>query len=707
MKKSIYAAVIATGIFLVAAFQKQQIPENDDYAEWNEYLGGPDRNHYSKLSQITPDNVKNLKVAWTYATPDSGQMQVNPIIVEGVLYGVTASVQAFALDASTGKELWRFGDKLNNYASTSRGVAYWSEGNDKRILHTIGSYLYAIDAKTGKSITSFGDNGRVDLHTGLPEIAQSKFIISNTPGTIYDDLIVMPVRLSEGADAAPGDIRAFNVKTGKLAWSFHTIPYPNEPGYNTWPKTAYKNVEVGAANNWAGMAVDRKKGIIYVPTGSAGYDFYGGKRKGKNLYANCLLALNAKTGKLLWHFQTTHHDVWDRDLPAPPNLITVKHNGKKVDAVAQVSKQGYVYLFDRVTGKPLFPIQEIPAPKSDLPGESTWPSQPVPVKPAPFARQAHTLTEKDISPYAEDRDSILARFRTYKRNRFAAPSREGTVIFPGFDGGAEWGGAAADPQDGILYVNSNEMAWILTMKPTPKQDALAGLGTGERIYATTCVTCHGADRKGNAKSGYPSLLDIEKRRDKDYVTKIISNGKGMMPGFTALSATEKQALVTFLFGEEKKEVSKDEIKGFKNPYLPFVSTGYNKFLDSKGLPAITPPWGTLNAIDLNTGEYLWKIPLGEFESLKQKGIPTTGSENYGGPVVTANGLLFIAATKDEKFRVFYKKTGELIWETRLPAAGFATPSTYMVNGKQYVVIACGGTKLGARKGNQYVAFALP
>ncbi|PLK42833.1 PQQ-binding-like beta-propeller repeat protein [Emticicia sp. TH156] len=707
MKKHISALILAGCFLLIAAIQKQNQPENDDYTQWGEYLGGPDRNHYSRLSQINPENVKNLKVAWSYATPDSGQMQVNPIIVEGILYGVTPSVQAFALHAATGKELWRFGDKLNNYASTSRGVAYWSEGNDKRILHTIGAFLYAIDARTGKSITSFGNNGRVDLHTGLPEIARSKFIISNTPGTIYEDLIVMPVRLSEGADAAPGDIRAFNVKTGKLAWSFHTIPYPGEPGYNTWPKSAYKNIEVGAANNWAGMAIDRKRGIIYVPTGSAGYDFYGGKRKGKNLYANCLLALNAKTGKLLWYFQTTHHDVWDRDLPAPPNLITVKHKGRKVDAVAQVSKQGYVYLFDRVTGKPLFPIQEIPAPKSDLPGEETWPTQPIPTKPAPFARQAHTLTEKDISAYAEDRDSLLARFRTFKRNRFAAPGREGTVIFPGFDGGAEWGGAAADPHDGILYVNSNEMAWILTMKPTPRQDALVGLSTGERIYATTCTSCHGADRKGNAKSGYPSLIDIDKRKDKDYVTRIISNGKGMMPGFTSLSQAEKQALVAFLYGEEKKEVSIADTKGFKNPYLPFVSTGYNKFLDSKGLPAITPPWGTLNAIDMNTGEYLWKIPLGEFESLRQKGIPTTGSENYGGPLVTANGLLFIAATKDEKFRVFNKKTGELIWETKLPAAGFATPSTYMLNGKQYIVIACGGTKLGAKKGNQYVAFALP
>ena len=705
MKSKAVLAIISLVFFVVTAAVYITSPA-DDYTGWSEYLGGPDRNHYSSLTQINPENVKNLKVAWTYSTIDSGQMQVNPIIVDGVLFGVTSTVQAFALDAATGKELWVFGDKLNSWASTSRGVSYWQDGNDKRILHTIGSYLYAINAKTGKSIISFGDSGRVDLHTGLPAIAQNKFIISNTPGTIFEDLIVMPLRLSEGADAAPGDIRAFNIRTGKLAWTFHTIPYPNEAGYATWPKTAYKNTEVGAANNWAGMAVDRKRGIMYIPTGSAGYDFYGGKRAGQNLYANCLIALDARTGKRLWHFQTTHHDMWDRDLPAPPNLITVQHNGKKIDAVAQVSKQGYVFVFDRVTGKPLFPINELPAPRSNLPGETAWPTQPIPSKPAPFARQAHTLTEADISPYAEDRDSLIARLKTYNRKQFAAPSKTGTVIFPGFDGGAEWGGAAADPNEGILYVNSNEMAWILTMKDTPKQDALAHLATGERIYATMCIACHGADRKGNTKSGYPSLVDIGNRRTKAFVTQIITNGKGMMPGFPTLNATEKQALVAFLFGEEKKEVGASN-SAPKAPYLPFVSTGYNKFLDSKGLPAITPPWGTLNAIDLNTGEYLWKIPFGEVASLKEKGIPTTGSENYGGPVVTASGLLFIAATKDEKFRVFDKKTGKLLWETQLPAAGFATPSTYQVNGKQYVVIACGGTKLGARKGNKYVAFALP
>jgi quinoprotein glucose dehydrogenase len=693
------------GLALVLAGATTLSDRDDSDREWSEYLGGPGRNHYSPLTQINRDNVKNLKVAWTYSMPDSGQTQVNPIVVDGVLYGVTSTVQAFALDAATGKQIWLFGDKSKNGSNTSRGLTYWEDSDDKRILHAMGSYLYALDARTGKVIESFGENGRVDLHTGLPEVAMKKYMVSNTPGTIFEDLIIMPVRLSEDSDAAPGDLRAFNVRTGKLAWTFHTIPYPGEYGYETFPPDAYKNTFTGAANNWAGTAIDRKRGILYVPTGSAGYDFYGGKRRGANLFANCLLALDARTGKRLWHFQTMHHDMWDRDLPAPPNLITVTKNGKKIDAVAQVSKQGYVFVFDRVSGKPLFPIRDVPAPQNALPGEFPWPTQPVPSKPAPYARQAYTLTEKDISRHAPDHDSLVIKFRNYKKTLFAAPSKEGTVILPGFDGGAEWGGAAADPSEGILYVNSNEMPWILTMKDTPKASEMSNLSPGEKVYTTYCVTCHGPQRKGNAKSGYPSLVDIGTRRDRPYVNQLLTSGKGMMPGFTMLSPEEKQALVAFLFGDEKVEAVSAVPESHKT-YLPYQSTGYNKFLDANGLPAISPPWGTLNAIDLNTGEYLWKIPFGEVESLKAKGIPTTGTENYGGPVVTASGLLFIAATKDGKFRAFDKKTGKLLWETMLPAAGFATPSTYEVNGKQYVVIACGGTKLGTKKGNQYVAFAL-
>jgi quinoprotein glucose dehydrogenase len=704
MQLKIPLALFFCLIIAISATVKITKSISDNKGNWGEYLGGADRNHYSELTQITPENVTNLKVAWTYSTTDSGQMQVNPLVIDGVLYGVTPSVQAFALDAATGKELWIFGDPLKAWHSTSRGIAYWSDGDDKRILHTIGSFLYCLDAKTGKTIPSFGENGRVDLHTGLPDIAKDKFVISNTPGTVFEDLIVMPLRLSEGADAAPGDIRALNVKTGKLAWTFHTIPYPNEKGYETFPPNAYKNEEVGAANNWAGMAVDKKRGILYVPTGSAGYDFYGGKRLGSNLYANCLLALNARTGERLWHFQTTHHDMWDRDLPTPPNLITVKKGGKTIDAVAQVTKQGQVFVFDRVTGEPVFPIKEVKAPKSNLAGEIAWSTQPLPTKPKPFARQAHDLTAKDISPYAENRDELINRLKSYKTKRFSAPSLEGTVIFPGFDGGAEWGGAAADPQEGILYVNSNEMAWILTMIETPTEDALSHLPLGERTYKLSCSNCHGPKRKGNPLSNYPSLVDIGKKMDRTAISNLITTGKGMMPGLTSLSAHDKQAVVDFLLGLEKKEVASDANSKSKEPYIPFKSTGYNKFLDSKGHPAISPPWGTLNAINLNTGDYLWQIPLGDEPNFTQKG---TGTENYGGPIVTASGLLFIAATKDEQFRVFNKKTGKLLWQTTLPAAAFATPATYQVNEKQYVVLACGGTKLGTKKGNQYVAFALP
>jgi len=715
MKRFLFplAAVAALALGWSQLAQNPTDTNANDYTNWGEYLGGPDRSHYSALTQLTPRNVTQLKVAWTYHTGSSGQIQTNPIIIDGVLYGVTPTVQAFALDAATGREIWKYGDSLKAWHSTSRGVAYWQskDGLDKRILYTVGPKLLALDATTGQPIMSFGNNGTADLHDGLGEQARDKFVISNTPGTIFDDLIVMPVRLSEGADAAPGYVRAFNVRTGKLAWTFRTIPKPGDFGYTTWPKDAYKNETVGAANNWAGMAIDRPRGILYVPTGSAAYDFYGGNRVGQNLFANCLLALDARTGKRLWHFQAVHHDIWDRDFPAPPNLLTVRHDGRKIDAVAQVTKSGHVFVFDRVTGKPLFPIVETPVPRSDIPGEVSWPTQPIPQKPAAFARQQ--MTEADINPYSTDRDSLLAVFRGIGTRQYEPISKRGSLLFPGCDGGAEWGGAATDP-DGIMYVNANDIPWIFTMVDAPRPDELAGLSPGRRVYTQSCQSCHGPDRKGNTRSGYPSLVDISQRRDRPYVSNIVQHGKGMMPGFTALSTADRQALLAFLFDDEKQEVASASPypPKAKEPYLPYKVTGYHKFQDSRGLPAVAPPWGTLNAIDLNTGEYRWKIPLGSEPLLAGKGPENmgsiqTGTENYGGPVVTASGLLFIAATKDAKFRAFDKKTGKLLWETQLPAAGFATPATYQVGGKQYVVIACGGAKLGAKSGNQYVAFALP
>ncbi len=679
--------------------------------EWKEYLGGPERNHYSPLDQINKENVQQLQMAWQYHTLDSGQIQCNPIIVDGVLYGMTATTRPFAVDAATGKEIWKGKSEGPDNFSSSRGVAYWEDGNDKRILYTSGPWLYALDAKTGKPIPSFGDSGRTSLKSGLGPTAEDKMVISNTPGTIYEDLIIMPLRVSEGTDAALGHIQAFNIKTGKLAWVFHTIPYPGEEGYNTWPKDAYKNTDIGAGNNWAGMSVDRKRGILYVPTGSAAYDFYGAKRIGENLFANCLLALDAKTGKRKWHFQFVHHDILDRDPPAPPNLITITRDGKRVDAVAQVTKQGFVFVFNRETGEPLFPIKEIPVPQSDIPGEQSWPTQPLPTKPAPYARQ--NVTENDISPYAENKQELLDLLKKSRsEGPFTPLSQNGTIIFPGLDGGAEWGGAAVDP-DGIIYINSNEMAWRISLGPASSKAQNISMSPGQSLYVANCASCHGTERRGNPASGFPSLLNIGTRKTRETVSNTILHGKGMMPAFPKFTEEQKKSLLGFLFGDEKAAPVSPKEPGMDNKVkmdsvVSYSISGYSKFLDKNGLAAISPPWGTLNAINLNTGEYVWKIPYGEIPELQAKGIKEeTGSESYGGPVITASGLLFIAGTKDGYFRVYDKTNGKLLFKTQLPAAAFATPSTYEVNGKQYVVLACGGTKLGAKGGDSYVAFALP
>lgn len=689
-------------LFLQCSHNENEIVEN---REWREYLGGSDRNHYSTLTQVTPENVAQLKMVWEYHTSDSGQIQCNPLIVDGVLFGMTATIQPFALDATTGEEIWRIRDTTEaTWYGTARGLSYWEGGDDKRILYTKEGYLNAVEAKTGKHILSFGDSGKVKLSAGLGDAAQDKFVISNTPGTVFEDLIIMPLRVSEDYDASFGHIQAFNIRTGKLEWVFKTIPGPGDEGYETWPPDAYKSGDIGGANNWAGMAVDKKRGIVYVPTGSAAFDFWGGNRHGDNLFANCLLALDARTGKKKWHYQFVRHDILDRDAPAPPNLVTVKRNGKRIDAVAQVTKQGFVFLFNRETGEPLFPIEEVPVPESDIPGEKTSPTQPLPVKPAPYARQ--TLTEDDINPYSRYRDDLLEKFR---QSRYEGPftplTSRGSIIFPGLDGGAEWGGAAVDP-DGIMYVNSNEMAWLISLN---KKNAASQELThpGEQVYAAHCSACHGSERKGNAASGFPSLIDPTDRWERDHVLNIITRGKGMMPAFSQLSDKEKETLVAFLYGDKWQGDKQEVISGDNSDPDRYAISGFTKFLDQDGHPAIAPPWGTLNAIDLNTGEYVWKKIYGTTDLEKKLGIPQTGAESYGGPAITKSGVLFIAGTKDGMFRAYNMKDGTLLWETQLPAAAFATPSIYEVNGKQYVAIACGGTKLGAPKGDSYVAFALP
>ena len=699
-------SLLAAFIIITQCNKFYHLDGENHYTEWKHYLGDPGRSHYSQLSEFTSKNIKSLKVSWEYESKDYGQMQMNPIVVDTLLYGVSSALRVFALDARSGEEVWVFGDTLKTLFSTSRGVSYWESGNDRRIFYTKGANLWALNAHTGQPIPSFGKGGKIDLRSGLPASARDKFVISSTPGTTYKNLIIMPLRLSEDVGAAPGDVMAFDVITGELAWSFHTLPRPGEPGIETWgdPNISESPI-VGAANNWAGMALDQKREILYVPTGSAAPDFYGALRPGKNLYSNCLLALNANTGKLLWHYQFIHHDLWDRDPPAPPNLITVKHEGKKIAAVAQVTKQGYVFVFNRETGQPLFDIKEVAVPESELPGEQTWPTQPIPVKPAPFARQSDKLKIKDISPFAPNRDSLITLFKQFDKRNFAPPSLKPALLLPGYDGGAEWGGAAADPDKGILYINSNEMAWLLQMRISDDKDEK--LTVGERIYRQNCAVCHMTNRSGSQASGYPSLLAINNRLTEKNIHNIIMQGKGMMPGFPQISEKNRQELMRFLTDKSyNKKVKQMTETNSKESYMPFQHMGYTKFLDQNGLPAISPPWGTLQALDLNTGEYLWKVPLGDTESLRELGQPTTGTENYGGSVVTENGLLFIAATKDGYIRAFDRDTGKLLWEFKLPAAAFATPALYYAGGKQYLTIACGGEKLGTKKGNKIIAFAL-
>ncbi len=666
--------------------------------DWPVYGGAPENNHYSKLAQINRNNVKLLQVAWTFDTKEEGGLQSSPLIVAGILYGISPTQKIFALDASIGKLLWIFDSGVKG-TQPNRGLAYWSDGQGPRIFAGVMNFLYALDATTGKPIPTFGIQGRIDLRENLGrEPASVQSIYMTSPGTIYKDLIIVGGRNPETLPAPPGDIRAFDVRTGKLRWSFHTIPHPGEFGYDTWPKDAWKTS--GAANNWSGMALDPQRGIVYAPTGSAAFDFYGGDRLGNDLFANCLIALKAETGERLWHFQGVRHDLWDRDFPSPPVLLTVTRGGKSIDAVAQTTKQGFVYLFDRASGQPLFPIEYRKYPLSNVPGEIAAPEQPLPVRPAPFARQA--LNENLLSNRTpEIHQWALERFRNFRSEGQFVPFSVGkdTVMLPGFDGGAEWGGSAVDPETAVIYINANDVAWSGAL--TENSD----LNTSRAIYMSQCSICHGEKLAGSPPA-IPSLLGVAEHLAAQQIAATIKNGRGRMPGFPNLNDDQILALIEFVTGGENKELQ-DSVPS--SPAMKYRFTGYKKFLDPDGYPAVAPPWGTLNAINLNTGEYVWKIPLGEYPELAAKGIKNTGTENYGGPVVTAGGLLFIGATNfDKKFRAFDKSTGELLWETTLPFAGNATPATYEVNGRQFVVVAAGGGKdLKSKSGGVYVAFALP
>jgi quinoprotein glucose dehydrogenase len=684
--------------------------------EWRVYLGDRGASHYSPLDQIRRANVRELRVAWTYdaggaAADGTSQIQCNPLVVKGVLYGTSPTLRLFALDAGTGEELWSFDPSAEARpgVNPNRGVAWWEDGDDERILFTAGSWLFAVDARTGRPIRSFGRDGRVDLRAGLGPDPARDWVVATTPGTVWRDLLILGSRVSELVNAAPGSVRAYDVRTGALRWTFHTVPRPGEPGSETWPADAWKRV--GGVNSWPGITLDEGRGLAFVPTGSAAYDFYGGDRPGDNLFANSLVALDAATGERRWHFQVVHHDVWDRDLPAPPTLVTLERDGRKVDAVAQVTKSGHVFVFERETGAPLFPIEEAPVPTDGLPDEPLSPTQPRPLRPPAFTRQTLRADEvTDRTP--EARAAVLARLRALRNDGpFAPPSREGTVIVPGTDGGAEWGGAAIDPGRGWLYVNANEVPYVIQMVETPEISGLGSLsGIGRAAYVLQCAACHGLDRSGDG-AGIPSLRGVRERMGPLATYRIIREGRGRMPGAGLLRPYEILPLVWYLWfpGEDAAPAAARaaDAPPQLGVFSRYINAGWARFDDPDGYPASAPPWGTLTAIDLNSGAHAWRVPLGEVPELMAKGLPPTGTENYGGPLVTAGGLLFIAATPDEKLRAFDAGTGERLWEAVLPAAGFATPATYVSDGRQLVVVAAGGGKLGRPSGSQYIAFALP
>ncbi len=696
-------------IFCVFCLLSCKDPGNlpDQYVNWRYYQGDQEVSQYVELSGINKSNVQQLKKVWSYRSggADSlgrSQIQCNPVVMDGVLYGTNPQLHLFALDAVNGEEIWKFiPHGVSGATGVNRGVVYWSDGNDKRIYYSVGAYLYSVDAAKGVRNKGFGINGRVHLREGLGRDITGQILTSNTPGIIYQDKLIIGSRVSESTGPLPGHIRAFNIHTGTIEWTFHTIPHPGEPGYETWPSDAWKHS--GGANAWSGFSLDAKRGWVFAPTGSASFDFYGGDRHGDNLYANCILALDAKTGELIWHYQVVHHDLWDRDLPAPPNLTEIQIDGRKVEVVVQILKSGYILILDRQTGIPLFPIQERPVPSSRLQGEKTSETQPFILKPQPFSRQ--TLELKDLATRS---DSVwnYAKWIFDQAKPVIPFTPFDTVpglLFPGFDGGGEWGGAAIDP-DGILYVNSSEIPWVVQMLPIQKMVDKDIRTYGSQIYQTTCSSCHGANMEGGTAFGnVPALSGITDRLSKDEVTKIITNGKGTMPSFASLQLTEIEAVVSFILNI-KGEIQPNEGKKVW-PY-PYRFLGYNRFYGPDGFPAITPPWGQLTAVDLASGTISWQTTLGDLPEARQSEDPPTGTENYGGPVVTAGGLIFIAATQDNRIRAFDKDSGKLLWEHELPAAGYATPAVYAVSGKEYVVIACGGGKLGSPSGDYYIAFAL-
>ncbi len=685
--------------------------------EWGIYRGHSTGIQYSELDQINTANVQKLEKAWEYhhGNPVGPGMYANPIIIDGLLYFTTPEVNAVALNAATGEEVWVF--KPNKYINEARpfrgrnrGLAYWEDinGNNKRILNFVKDRVYAIDAKTGALIQSFGENGYIDLRKNLPLAPELAEIETTTQGIVYKNFLIVGGRTPEESPSTPGDVRGYDVLTGEFKWIFHTIPQPGEFGYNTWKFE--KDERYGGTNPWGGLTLDEERGWVFFATGSAAPDFiYGGMRKGANLFANSVVALDATTGKRIWHYQTVHHDIWDYDAPPAPILATVTSGGKSRDIVVQLTKQGLTFVLDRKTGEPVFPVVELPVPPSKVPGEEAWPTQPFPLRPPPLNRT--TLRESDLSNITPETHAfVLDKFRKHETGPLYTPaSMAGVITMPGHQGGVEWGGGAFDPSTNVMFVNVNEAPTIHSLKPLATNIDMTSATPAQRgamIYNTNCTACHGVNKVGNPPL-FPPLTNL--KLSSDSIKSILAHGRGMMPSFKQIMAGQLDDVVAYLKSSyidvepvrsDKKETASDRAPRYAN-MTPF-------FVDQNGYPAISPPWGTLNAIDLDKGEILWKVPLGEYPELVAKGIRNTGTKSFGGPVVTAGNLVFIAATADEKIRAFDKRSGIVLWEYQLPAGGYATPSVYMINGKQYVVIAAGGGgKNGTKYGDSVIAFALP